>query len=221
MKKEVLRKIAGILVSVVLVLGAGCGMDADVDTEQETAPAVPTIGSVAPDFTLPGVDGDMVSLYDYLGNYVVLEWLNYDCPFVVKHYETNNMQQLQDDYLDKGVVWLGINSSAPGRQGHFSPEEWKELADERDTNPTKILLDTEGFVGRRYRARTTPEMFVIDPDGILIYMGAIDDTATTDHEDVKTAKNYVRNALESDMSGESVEPAVTEPYGCSVKYATE
>lgn len=178
----------------------------------------PAIGRTAPDFTLPNLDGEPVSLSDSRGQFVVLEWTNYDCPFVVKHYSTGNMQRLQNKYMEQGVAWLTICSSAPGKQGYFEPERWKELAADRNSTPTAILLDPAGDVGRAYRARTTPEMFVIDPEGVLLYMGAIDDNPSSRPEDVETAKNYVEAALDAAMAGEPVETAVTRPYGCSVKY---
>ncbi len=187
--------------------------------EAEEIQQGPQVNAPAPDFTLPNLDGEEVTLSDYKGSYVVLEWINYDCPFVVKHYASGNMQSLQDAYMAKGVVWLGIGSSAPGTQGHFSPGEWEELSSERNSSPTHILLDPEGTVGRLYRARTTPEMFIINPEGILIYMGAIDDTPSRDPEDIATSVNYVRKTLDAAMAGMPLEVQVTRPYGCSVKYA--
>lgn len=178
----------------------------------------PAIGEAVSNFTLPDLDGRNISLESFRGSYVVLEWINYECPFVVKHYATGNMQALQNRYMEKGVVWLGIGSSAPGEQGYFSPEDWKRLAAERDTSPTHILLDPAGNVGRLYRARTTPEMFVINPEGILEYMGAIDDDPTADHGNVENAHNYVKAALDALLAGEKVETTVTRPYGCTVKY---
>ncbi len=190
----------------------------DEPVVEQRAVEGPAIGYPAPDFTLPNLDGEEVTLSDFRGQYVVLEWINYDCPFVVKHYSTGNMQRLQNKYMEQGVAWLGICSSAPGKQGYFEPEKWKELAAERESTPTAILLDPEGNVGRAYRARTTPEMFVINPEGVLLYMGAIDDNPSRRHEDVETAKNYVEAALDAAMAGEEIETTVSRPYGCSVKY---
>ncbi len=178
----------------------------------------PEIGQAAPTFTLPDLDGQNFSLADYRGKYVVLEWINFDCPFVKKHYATGNMQALQNKYMAKDVAWLVICSSAPGKQGHFAPDKFKERAEALKMTPTAMLMDTDGTVGRMYRARTTPEMFVIDPEGILRYMGAIDDKPTANHGDVETATNYVKAALKALMAGEAVETTVTRPYGCSVKY---
>lgn len=208
--------VAAAIVSAMVTAGAGvapAGSHGGADR-----PEGPAIGRPAPNFTLPDLDGNPVELDSFRGQYVVLEWINYDCPFVVKHYVTGNMQALQNEYMGRGVAWLGICSSAPGTQGYFSPEEWKRLAAERDSTPTAILLDPEGTVGRKYRARTTPQMFVIDPEGALIYMGAIDDNPSRRPEDVAGAENYVRAALEAAMAGEEVEVTVTRPYGCSVKY---
>lgn len=180
--------------------------------------AEPETGKPAPDFTLHNLDGEQVTLSDLQGSFVVLEWINYDCPFVVKHYQNGNMQALQREYMEKDVVWLAINSSAPGKEGHFEAAEGKKLAAERESSPTAILLDPEGTVGRKYRARTTPHMFVINPQGILIYMGAIDDNPSRRPEDVLTASNYVRLALDAALAGEKIATPVTRPYGCSVKY---
>jgi len=157
-------------------------------------------------------------LASFKGKYVVLEWTNYDCPFVKKHYSSGNMQALQNKNIAEGVIWLTINSSAAGKQGNFPPEKWKELAAERKSAPSAILLDTDGKVGKLYMAKTTPEMFVIDPNGALLYMGAIDDKPTTNIEDVKTAINYVQNALDEAKAGKPVSVPISKSYGCSVKY---
>jgi peroxiredoxin len=188
------------------------------DVPEEDVADEPVIGARAPEFALPDLEGKVFELGSFRGSYVVLEWTNYDCPFVVKHYSTNNMQDLQKKYMEKGVVWLVINSSAPGKQGHFSPEEWKKLAAERGSTPTAILLDTDGKVGKTYLAKTTPHMFILDPQGILIYNGAIDDNSSRNPEDVKTAKNYVQAALDQAMAGTPVATPLTDSYGCSVKY---
>lgn len=176
------------------------------------------IDQPAPDFTLVDSYGREHKLSDLRGKYVVLEWLNHGCPFVVKHYSSKNMQNLQKKYTGKGVVWYSIVSSAPGKQGHFPPEEANALSKEKGAAPTALLVDSDGKVGRLYGARTTPHMFIIDPEGKLIYNGAIDDTRSTDVEDVKTAKNYVSAALDEAMSGKPVTVATNQPYGCSVKY---
>jgi peroxiredoxin len=177
-----------------------------------------SVGDSAPDFTLQTPCGSEHSLSDFEGKPVVLEWTNYDCPFVKKHYGTGNMQHLQKKFVEKGVVWLSINSSAPGKQGHFDAETWKRRAKENQTAATAILLDPDGTVGRAYGARTTPHMFVIDAEGTLIYQGAIDDDSSANPDAVKGAKNYVKAALKAHMAGEPVQKASTPPYGCSVKY---
>jgi len=186
--------------------------------EEAAAPTGPVLGEAAPNFTLNDLDGKPVELASFKGKYVVLEWTNYDCPFVKKHYSSGNMQALQSKNTGEGVIWLAINSSAPGKQGNFPPEKWKELAAERKSAPTAILLDPDGKVGQLYMAKTTPEMFVIDTTGTLIYMGAIDDKPTTNIEDVKTAKNYVQQALDEAKALKPVSVPITRSYGCSVKY---
>lgn len=178
----------------------------------------PTLSEPAPDFTLKDIEGQEVELSSFKGKYVVLEWTNYECPFVKKHYNSGNMQALQKKFTEQGVVWLSINSSAPGKQGNFPPQKWQELVVEKKVAATKVLLDPDGKVGKRYMARTTPEMFVIDPDGKLLYMGAIDDKSGTDPEEIKSASNYVEAALNEAIAGKPVSTPITRSYGCSVKY---
>lgn len=176
------------------------------------------VNDAAPNFKLPAVQQATVSLSDYKGKYVVLEWTNYECPFVKKHYNSHNMQTLQSEYTKKGVVWISINSSAKGKQGNFSKDEWLKQIEEQNSNATVVALDEDGKVGKLYGAKTTPTMVVINPNGKVIYKGAIDDKATFDSEDIATAKNYVRAALDESMAGKKVTVAETESYGCSVKY---
>jgi len=176
------------------------------------------VGKPAPNFTLPDSDGKTRSLADYRGKYVVLEWINHGCPFVKKHYESNNMQTLQKDITAKGVVWLSISSSAKGKQGYMTAEEWKSAMKEKGMASTAVLLDPKGKVGREYGARTTPHLYVINPEGTLIYQGAIDDKPTADKSDIPGANNYVKGAIKAALSGQPVSMAQTEPYGCSVKY---
>jgi len=177
-----------------------------------------TPGSQAPDFK--GIDSNGVShsLSQYRGKYVVLEWANQGCPYDQKHYLSGNMESLQRQWTDKGVVWLSVLSSAPGEQGNVSPAEENQYLKKMKAVPTAALLDPEGRIGRLYEAKTTPHIFVIDPKGKLIYQGAIDDKPTTNHADIKTAHNYLNDALDSAMAGKAVPVATTRPYGCSVKY---
>jgi peroxiredoxin len=162
--------------------------------------------------------GKQHKLSDLRGKFVVLEWLNHGCPFVKKQYESKNMQNMQKQHTERGVVWLSIVSSAPGKQGHSSPEEANQTAKEMGAAPTAILFDSDGTVGKSYSARTTPRMFIISPEGNLIYNGAIDDIRSTYTEDVQKAKNYVAAALDEAMSGKPVSISTSQPYGCSVKY---
>lgn len=176
------------------------------------------VGETAPIFSVTGSDGQTHALTDYKGKFVVLEWHNKSCPFVKKHYGTGNMQALQKKWTDKGVTWLTVISSAPGKEGYeTATDAITEMKTEKAT-PTATLLDTSGKMGKLYGAKTTPHMFVINPDGKIIYSGAIDDKPTPDKADVKVAKNYVDTALEEATSGKEVTMNVTPPYGCSVKY---
>lgn len=172
----------------------------------------------APDFRLTDINGQEHSLSDFKGKIVVLEWVNHGCPFVQKFYDVGAMQALQREATEKGVIWLSICSSAPGKQGHYSPEEWRKINAEKQGAATAVLLDEDGKVGRLYGARTTPHMFVIDANGILVYQGAIDSIRSTDSDDIPKAKNYVREALADLAAGRPVATPQTQPYGCSVKY---
>jgi peroxiredoxin len=180
--------------------------------------ATVAVGEAAPDFTAVDSNGVTHKLSDHRGSTVVLEWTNHECPYTVKHYSTGNMQALQKDATGKGIVWLSIISSAPGKQGYVSGEQANELTKSRDAAPSAVLLDPEGTVGRLYGARTTPHMYIIDPAGQLVYAGGIDDKPTADPADVPTATNYVRVALDALAAGRAVDPSTTRPYGCSVKY---
>jgi peroxiredoxin len=183
-----------------------------------SAYAAPQVGKPAPDFSLPGLSGKQHELSDYKGKYVVLEWVNFGCPFVRKHYGSENMQKLQKEFADKGVVWLSICSSAPGKQGNETPEAAKQGISEYGWAASAYLVDEDGKVGKLYNAKTTPEMFVIDPKGTLIYAGAIDDKPTPDPSTVKGSNNFVKAALTEASSGKAVSVPSTKPYGCSVKY---
>lgn len=182
--------------------------------------ANPEVGQRAPNFALPDSNGKTRSLADFKGKFVVLEWYQPDCPFVRKHYRSGNMQSLQKQYTAKGVVWLSIDSSAPGEEGNYPAERLNEIASNDGAARTALLLDPAGQVGRLYGAKTTPDMYIIDPKGTLVYEGAIDDKRSTDLEDVKTATNYVKAALDAAMTGKAVPTSATRPYGCSVKYGS-
>ncbi len=176
------------------------------------------VGEKAPDFTLVDSHGNEHSLSDFHGQFVVLEWLNHECPFVRKFYNANKMQELQKKYTDKGVVWLSIISSREGEQGFMTPEEINKANEEKNVYAAAVLIDEPGNVGRLYNARVTPHMYVINPDGVLIYDGAIDDKPTANPRDIEGAHNYVIAALDAAMNGREVKISTTRPYGCSVKY---
>jgi len=182
------------------------------------APQKAAIDKPAPDFTLTDINGKKHTLSSYKGKFVVLEWSNWDCPFVKKHYKSNNMQNLQKQYGEKGVVWLTICSSGPGKQGYYDPADHKSQFDKAKSGATAYVTDADGGVGLLYGAKTTPHMFVVDPKGVLIYAGAIDDKKSTDPDDVKDANNYVEASLDAAMTGKSVKTKTSTPYGCSVKY---
>ena len=180
------------------------------------------VGEQAPDFTLTDIHGKEHSLSDYEGKVVVLEWTNYGCPYVKKHYNSGNMQALQGEATSSDdAVWLTICSSKPGSQGHMSPADWQKESAKRDVQSTAILIDENGKVGRAYGARVTPHMYVIDKQGELVYNGAIDSMATTDIDDLKKAENFVSAALAALQQGEPVEKSTSKPYGCGIKYARE
>ncbi len=176
------------------------------------------VGEPAPAFSLPDTNGGQEALSALKGKYVVLECVNFECPFVGKHYGSGNMQKLQKIYTGKGVVWLSINSSAPGKQGALDATKANALVKDKGAAPTAFLLDSEGAVGQAYGAKTTPHMFIIDPSGKLIYNGAIDDRPSTDKADIGPARNYVQAALDEALAGKPVTTTSSQPYGCSVKY---
>ena len=211
----------------VLALMIGCSSENAAEGENQATDAmqasaktatVATVGEAAPDFTLTDTKGTAHSLSDFKGKYVVLEWVNFDCPFVKNHYVTGNMPTLQANYTEKDVVWLSICSSAPGKQGHFASDALTSRMAAENWAGTAYLTDADGTVGKMYDAQTTPHMYIIDPEGVLRYAGAIDDTPSTKAEDLKTASNYVSASLDNLMAGKPVETKVTKAYGCSVKY---
>ena len=175
-------------------------------------------GEAAPEFTLTDSKGTSHKLSDFRGKLVVLEWLNHECPFVKKHYAGGDMQKLQKEYTGKGVVWLSIISSAPGKQGHRTGPQAEADTKDKNASPTAVLLDPAGTVGQKYGAKTTPEMFVIDKEGKVIYAGAIDSIKSTNPADIAKAENHVRQALDAALAGQPVSTPKTQPYGCSVKY---
>ncbi len=180
--------------------------------------AAPVIGEPAPEFTLTDTDGQTHSLSDFAGKTVVLEWTNHECPYVIKHYDTGNMQALQKEATANDTVWLTIISSAPGKQGYVSAEEAAMIMTEAGSAETARLFDEDGTVGQLYAAKTTPHMFVINPDGVLAYKGAIDDNSSPRLSSVEGATNYVQLALNAIAAGKMPETTETQPYGCSVKY---
>ncbi len=176
------------------------------------------IGDSAPDFTAATSEGKMVKLADFKDKIVVLEWTNHGCPFVKKHYNSDNMQNLQKELTGKGVIWLSVISSGPGQQGYSTAPEAESDRERFHTKATAILLDAKGKLGKLYGAQTTPHMFVIDQKGKLAYQGAIDDKPSTDLKDVQGAKNYVRQAVNELLGKNPVSEALTKSYGCGVKY---
>ncbi|HEX7518153.1 MAG TPA: redoxin domain-containing protein, partial [Chthoniobacterales bacterium] len=178
----------------------------------------PAVGSTAPDFSVSDSKGKTQSVSQYKGKYVVLEWFNPECPFVKKHYGSGNMQKLQEEFTGKGVVWLTIDSNAPGMQGNLTSEQGNAKISEWKAHSTALLLDPDGKAGQIYGAKNTPHMFVINPEGKIIYEGAIDSKATPNPADIPSSTNYVKVALGEAMAGKTVSNPTTRPYGCSVKY---
>jgi peroxiredoxin len=178
----------------------------------------PPVGSAAPDFSLTDAKGKAHSLSQYKGKYVVLEWFNPECPFVKKHYGSGNMQKLQEEFTNKGVTWLTIDSSAPGTEGSLSADAASKVMTGWKTQQTALLLDPEGKAGRAYGAKNTPNMVVINPEGKIVYEGAIDSKATPNPADIPNSTNYVKAALDESLEGKPVTTSTTKPYGCSVKY---
>ena len=198
----------------VLALAAGCQAD---PTDQTLA----AVGKPAPEFSLRDAEGKEHRLAEFKGKFVVLEWVNFGCPFVKKHYGSGNMQGLQAEYTGKGVIWLSLCSSAPGKQGYFEGEDLQKQVAEHQSHATFYLTDADGKVGRMYGAKTTPHMYLVDPVGGLVYAGGIDDIPSADIADLVKAKNYLRLALDAALAGQPISPATSQPYGCSVKYADQ
>ena len=181
--------------------------------------AAAEIDQTAPGFTATSANGKPISLSDFKGKTVVLEWTNHDCPFVKKHYDSGNIQKLQKDATAKGVVWLQVISSAPGEQGHVDGATALKVNSYREATPTATVLDPQGIIGKLYGARTTPHFFIVDKQGHLAYKGGIDSIASSNPADIAQAEPYVANAIKSLTSGQKVSQPSTKPYGCSVKYA--
>jgi peroxiredoxin len=178
----------------------------------------PAVGTTAPDFSLTDSKGKTQTVSQYKGKYIVLEWFNPECPFVKKHYGSGNMQKLQEEFTGKGVVWLSIDSSAPGLEGNLTAEQANAKMTEWKTKQSALVLDPDGKAGRSYGAKNTPHMFVINPEGKIIYEGAIDSKATPNPSDIASSTNYVKVALDESLAGKTVTTPSSRPYGCSVKY---
>jgi len=197
-----------LLLTVLTTLAAGALYAADV----------PPVGNVAPDFSLKDTKGQSHSLSQYKGKYVVLEWFNPECPFVKKHYGSDNMQKLQKEFTDKGVVWLTIDSSAEGAEGYLNADAANKIMTQWKTKMTALLLDPDGVAGKAYGSKNTPNMVIINPEGKIVYEGAIDSKASPNPADIPKSTNYVKAALEESLAGKPVSNTQTKPYGCSVKY---
>lgn len=197
-----------------VALGLLCSLPVSV----HAAPQKIKVDQAAPAFTLPDTFGKNHDLSQYKGKIVVLEWLNHGCPFVKRHYDSGHIQAIQKAYRDKGMIWLSIVSSAPGKQGYYPAKQANEINSAKKGQANAILLDPEGKVGQLYNAKTTPHMYVVDAKGILVYMGALDSIRSTNPEDNKKAQNYVTAAVDAVLAGKPVQTKLTRPYGCSVKY---
>ena len=195
---------------------------ADAHADPEFLPELLAVGSAAPAFTAVDTRGQSHSLADYAGKWVVLEWFNHGCPATKKHYTlvngVGNTQAMQKEYTARGVTWLSVVSSGPGRQGYTSAKKADDQAKDKGATPTAIIRDTAGVLGRLYGARNTPQYAIVDPAGVLRYVGAIDDRPSFSASSVEGATNFVRAALDSGLAGKPISPAQTQPYGCEVKY---
>jgi len=178
-------------------------------------------GDKAPAFAVKNVKGEEVSLASQKGKVVVLEWINYECPFVKKHYGSGNIPKLQAKYTGKDVVWISVNSAAEGAQGYLAASDLAARSEKEGNKASQIVLDTDGKVGKAYGAKTTPQLIVIDKEGKVAYNGAIDSKDTTDVADIESADSYISLALDAVLAGKTVDKAKTAPYGCGVKYASK
>jgi peroxiredoxin len=201
-----------------LFVAASCFVFAG--TSLASPPSTATVGAPAPAFTAVDTSGKSVSLADFKGKHVVLEWVNPGCPYVQKHYSSANMQGTQKEAAGKGVVWLAVNSTSTDHGDYKAPAAMAQWMQAQKASASATLMDAEGKVGRAYGARTTPHMYIIDPKGQLVYAGAIDNKPTANPADVATASNHVKAALAESLAGKAVSQATTRPYGCSVKYGS-
>ncbi|HEU4883786.1 MAG TPA: redoxin domain-containing protein [Longimicrobium sp.] len=217
-----LRILAAAAVAVLLFGGFSVRRMMAAKADPESLPDLLTVGTAAPAFTAVDTRGASHSLAGYAGKWIVLEWFNHGCPYTRKHYAlvngVGNTQAMQQEYTKRGVVWLSVVSSGPGRQGYTSAKKAEDMARDRGAAPTAIIRDTAGVLGRLYGARNTPQYAIIDPRGVLRYAGAIDDRRTSSPKAIAGATNYVRAALDAGMAGQPIAVAQTQPYGCEVKY---
>jgi hypothetical protein len=182
------------------------------------AAAVPAVGQNAPDFALKDASGKAVKLSDFRGKFVVLEWTNPGCPFVRKHYDSGNMASTQQDAVARGAVWLSINSTERGSYDYVEAPKLVAWQKQRKVQPTATLMDEDGVTGQAYGARTTPHMYIVDPQGRLVYAGGIDSIPSARTADIEKAVNYVKQGLSEAVAGKPLSAATTRPYGCSIKY---
>jgi hypothetical protein len=217
-----LRILAAIVVAVLLLGGFSVRRMMAAKADPESLPDLLTVGAAAPAFTAVDTRGTSHSLAGYAGKWVVLEWFNHGCPYTKKHYAlvngVGNSQAMQQEYTKRGVIWLSVVSSGPGRQGYTSAEKAEDMARDKGAAPTAIIRDTAGVLGRLYGARNTPQYAIVDPQGVLRYAGAIDDRNSPSAKDIAGATNYVRGALDAGLAGQPIAVAQTQPYGCEVKY---
>lgn len=217
-----LRILAAVAVAVLLFGGISVRRMMAAKADPESLPDLLTVGAAAPAFTAVDTRGESHSLAGYAGKWVVLEWFNHGCPYTRKHYAlvngVGNSQAMQQEYTRRGVIWLSVVSSGPGRQGYTSAAKADDEARKKGAAPTAIIRDTAGVLGRLYGARNTPQYAIIDPQGVLRYAGAIDDRSTPSSKDIAGATNYVRAALDAGLAGQPIAVAQTQPYGCEVKY---
>jgi hypothetical protein len=217
-----LRIVGALFLAVLLFGGFSVRRMLAAKADPESLPDLLTVGAAAPAFTATDTRGGSHSLAGYAGKWVVLEWFNHGCPYTKKHYAlvngVGNSQAMQKEYTGRGVIWLSVVSSGPGRQGYTSAEKAEDQARDKGAAPTAIIRDTAGVLGRLYGARNTPQYAIVGPDGVLRYAGAIDDRNSPSAKDIQGATNYVRAALDAGLAGQPIAVAQTQPYGCEVKY---